>query len=468
MTQTLECPSCGGPLDLPWDGSPTLRCSYCGRNVIVPVELRGSGPAQKTGSPESPGSELLKEIDRLIAAGNKIAAIQQYRDATGSTLREAKDFVDRREAGEEVGTIRSSERQASVTIVVPESTSRAGKRRAWPVFVFVAILLAVIVFSSLLSLAGPAALMAALFGISRNLPTAAREFPFSTPEIFSSLSTRAPSPAQPATPTAPPFGQAILVFGGEGIGPGLFEDARSIAVDPDGNIYVGEYTGGRVQVFDAQGEFVTQWMVDPEMPLRGLAVDRQGTVYAVQGGQIYRFHGSSGEALGSLEYEMGRGFDDLAIGADGGLVAAWYNNRDDLVRFDDGGLVVWTIQQAISGQSGDSELNIRVAIDGLGNVYALGTFNDAVFKFSSQGRFLTRFGSAGEEPGQFQAPSSIAVDGHGLVYVGDIKGIQVFDSNGRYLERVEVDGVPSGLAFNDAGELFVAARTQVIVFKINR
>jgi hypothetical protein len=138
------------------------------------------------------------------------------------------------------------------------------------------------------------------------------------------------------------------------------------------------------------------------------------------------------------------------------------------VRFDDGGLVVWTIQQAISGQSGDSELNIRVAIDGLGNVYALGTFNDAVFKFSSQGRFLTRFGSAGEEPGQFQAPSSIAVDGHGLVYVGDIKGIQVFDSNGRYLERVEVDGVPSGLAFNDAGELFVAARTQVIVFKINR
>ena len=108
-----------------------------------------------------------------------------------------------------------------------------------------------------------------------------------------------------------------------------------------------------------------------------------------------------------------------------------------------------------------------MAVDGLGNVYALGTFNDAVFKFNSQGKFLTRFGSAGSELGQFRAPSSIAVDGQGRVYVGDIKGIQVFDSNGRYLELIEVEGVPSGLAFNDANDLFVAARTQVIVFKIN-
>jgi hypothetical protein len=208
-------------------------------------------------------------------------------------------------------------------------------------------------------------------------------------------------------------------------------------------------------------------MVDPETPLRGLAVNRQGVVFAVQGGRIDRYEGATGEALGTLEYAGGWGFDDVAAGADGGIVTAWYANRDDLVRFDKEGRVLQTIPEAISGQSGDSELNTRVAVDGLGNVYALGTFNDAVFKFDSQGRFQTRFGSAGDEPGQFRAPSSIAVDGRRLVYVGDFKGIQVFDSDGRYLERIQVEGVPSGLAFNDSGDLFVAARTQVLVFRIN-
>jgi hypothetical protein len=429
--------------------------------VIVPADLRGESPEGRTGSPESPGSGLLEEIDRLIAEGKEIAAIKQYRDATGSTLKEAKEFVDRREAGEEAGTIRSSEPQAARTFAVPGARFRHRPRRRRSGWAAIAIVLAIMFFSSLPSLTGPGA------------PLAALRRPFESPPTptFSSISvpvqaTRvAPTPV--ATPTTPPFAEPVLVFGEEGIGAGMFKDARSIAVDPDGNIYVGEYSGGRIQVFDAQGKFVTQWLVDPETPLRGLAVDRQGIVYAVQGGQVRRYEGATGDALGILEYAQGRGFDDLAAGADGGLVAAWYNNRDDLVRFDAEEQVIQIIQGAISGQSGESELNTRVAVDGLGNIYALGTFNDAVFKFNPQGRFLTRFGSAGDEPGQFRAPGSIAVDGQGRVYVGDIKGIQVFDSDGRYLERIEVDGVPSGLAFSDAGDLFVAARTQVIVFKIN-
>ena len=79
----------------------------------------------------------------------------------------------------------------------------------------------------------------------------------------------------------PAFARLILNFGGEGIGPGMFKDARSIAVDASGKIYVGEYTGGRIQVFGPDGKSLTQWAVDPKMPLRGLAADRKGTVYVV-------------------------------------------------------------------------------------------------------------------------------------------------------------------------------------------
>jgi hypothetical protein len=103
----------------------------------------------------------------------------------------------------------------------------------------------------------------------------------------------------------------------------------------------------------------------------------------------------------------------------------------------------------------------------LGNIYALGTFNNAVFKFGVDGKFLTRFGDAGEQPGQFRAPYSIAVDGKGRVYVSDIKGIQVFDGNGRYMNVFKPEGSAFGMVFNEKGELLIAARNKVLRYSIN-
>ncbi len=281
---------------------------------------------------------------------------------------------------------------------------------------------------------------------------------------------RAARPNIPARPAEQPkgddFAQVILKFGSEGIGPGMFTDARSIAIDGAGKIYVGEYIGGRIQVFDPNGKFITQWTTsDPRMPLRGLAADRKGNVYVVQRGTIRR-HDGEGKLLGTLEYSGGNGFDDVACAADGSLLAAWYRNSDDLIKFDSGGRVTRTIKAAISSASGDSELNTRVAIDGAGNMYALGTFNEAVFKFSPDGKFVNRFGGKGDQPGQLRAGSAIAVDGKGRVFVSDFQGIQIFDSNGRFLRIMKNDGPASGMIFNDQGELFVAARKQVIKYSL--
>jgi DNA-binding beta-propeller fold protein YncE len=246
----------------------------------------------------------------------------------------------------------------------------------------------------------------------------------------------------------------------------MFTDARSIAVDGAGRIYVGEYTGGRIQVFDPTGKFLTQWSIgDRKTILRGLAADRKGTVYVVQGGGIDRYRGETGEKLGQVEYARS-GFDDVTTTVEGGLVAGWQSNRDDIVVFDVNGKVIRTIPAAISGTSGDSELSMRVAVDGAGYIYALGRFNDAVFKFGRDGKFINRFGSGGDQPGQFRAPYSIAVDGYGRVYVGDIKGIQVFDANGRYLTLLDVKGVAFGMIFNDKNELFVVARDHVAKYSV--
>ena len=270
----------------------------------------------------------------------------------------------------------------------------------------------------------------------------------------------------PAKETPNSFANVVLSFGSEGIGPGMFNDARSIAVDGSGRIYVGEYQGARIQVFDPSGKFINQWSIgDRKTILRGLAADRKGTVYAAHGGKVNRYQGETGEKLGELAYERS-GFDDVTVGADGGLVTSWQSNRDDIVAFDSTGKFIRTIPEAISSASGESELSTRVAVDGSGNIYALGRFNEAVFKFGRDGKFMNRFGGKGNQPGQLRASYSIAVDGYGRVYVGDIKGIQVFDADGRYLTILEQKGVAFGMVFDDKNELFVVARDRVIKYSV--
>ena len=269
--------------------------------------------------------------------------------------------------------------------------------------------------------------------------------------------------------TANSFASVALQFGEEGIGQGMFTDARSIGIDGQGNIYIGEYSGGRVQVFDSAGKFIRQWTTaDPKMPLRGMTVDRKGTVYVAQRGIITRYDGETGESIGTVKYSEGDGFDDVTMAPDGGLVCAWYRGRDDLVRFNAQGSVVRTIRAAVSTAADRSELNTRVAIDGRGNIYALGTFASGVFKFNPEGKFTNRFGSQGNQAGQLSAALAVAADGKGRVYVSDSKGIQVFDSEGRYLTSFKPQGVTFGMVFNDRNELLVVARNKVVKFSINQ
>ena len=337
---------------------------------------------------------------------------------------------------------------SSIDINVGPHVAATAKRAVW-VMVLIPLLIGVLIIAGVL-----AGFFGALAPLMRSTNRAAG-------------SGTGPSGARGANP-ADAFAHEVLKFGSEGIGPGMMKDARSIATDAAGRIYVAEYLGGRVQVFDAGGTFITQWMVDTKMPLRGMAADRKGTVYIAQRGALTRYEGVTGKPLGEIQFADGNGFDDVSATADGGLVCSWQRNRDDIVRLDAEGKVVRTITKAISTVADRPELDVSVATDGLGNIYALGSFTNSVFKFGPDGRFLNRFGSQGNQPGQFQAAQAIAVDGKGRVFVSDIKGIQVFDSDGRYLTIFKPEGIASGMVFNDKNELLVASRNKVIKFALNQ
>lgn len=290
----------------------------------------------------------------------------------------------------------------------------------------------------------------------------------------SKLVSRAPESAS-STPAGDKvgasFAKPVLTFGGKGIGPGLFTDPRSIAVDGRGNIYVGEFLGsGRVQRFDSTGRFIAEWRAaKPKEQIFGIAADRRGFVYVATGDSIFTYRSETGEVVRRLGYKarFSSHPEDVKATPDGALVVAWQGDSDDVVSYDVNGRPGRRIRAAISSHNDNDHFITHLAVDGLGNVYLIDHYGASVFKYSPDGTFLSRFGSEGLEPGQFHMLLAIAVDGKGRVYASDSKSIQVFDSDGRFLRRMDTPAWVMGLALDDNGDLFAVSEEKVTKFKIS-
>ena len=257
----------------------------------------------------------------------------------------------------------------------------------------------------------------------------------------------------------------VLEFGGEGLGAGYFQDPENVCVDSQGNIYIGENRTGRIQIFDSAGNYSGQWSYgEPDdFYLYSMALSRNGLLYMVCGNELYIHDAATGELVGSLQHPDGWGFEDAEICDDGSIVASWYCNRDDIIKFSPDGSVDFLLEEAISGQSGRSELNTDITVDGSGNIFAYGSFNESVFKFSPDGRFLNRFGSDGDHPGQFTSPSSFCIDPQGRLWVSDFGDLIVFDNNGTYLDTFEPGMTLTDMVMMNGYQLYGITNDDTIV-----
>src|SRR5262249_12339422 len=105
-----------------------------------------------------------------------------------------------------------------------------------------------------------------------------------TPDTFAIDCAASPGATHCSCPPDPPC-PLITKWGSSGSSPGEFEQPWGVAVDGTGSaVYVTDVLG-RVQKFDPNGNFLTQWGV-PYHP-RDVATDGSGNVYVViDGDQI--------------------------------------------------------------------------------------------------------------------------------------------------------------------------------------
>jgi streptogramin lyase/DNA-directed RNA polymerase subunit RPC12/RpoP len=425
MPSALRCRTCSAPLDLPPEHATTARCPYCGAGVL----LTERGGSVQAAAQQDPHADAIAEVLRQLRAGSKIGAIRIYRERFGVGLAEAKDAVERIEAGQPAGSLRAS----------PTGNPKAALGCAL-----------------LLLLAAGAGGVFMLRGSTSD---------DAAPPAQAAPVAGAPKPAVAEEPAGPPaFAEPVLRFGSEGTGAGRFDDARSVAVDGAGRIYVAEYSGGRVQVFDSAGTFLTQWMADTRMPLVDMAADRGGTVYIVQSGRIRRFEGATGRALGEMSRARLFGYKDVTVALDGTL---WAVSENAVVHLGRAGAVQRTIdlKQAVDEDASPA----RVAVSGTGDLYVLDEWNASVYHLNPGGRFVDRFGGKGEGLGNLRSPEDVAVDGRGRVYVSDLgTAIHVFDAAGQPVATFGGSSVVFGIAITAADDIFAAHRNdnQVIKYRI--
>jgi DNA-binding beta-propeller fold protein YncE len=226
--------------------------------------------------------------------------------------------------------------------------------------------------------------------------------------------------------------------GGKGAGKGEFDSPAGIAVDPSGNILVADTNNGRIEKFSPTGTFLS-------------IVGTKGTG-----------HGQLGEPNG------------IAVDRSGNICVAEVASNHRVQKLAPDGTFIAEWKGPDAGFYGPR----RIAIGPDDSVYVVDQGRTRIVKFSPDGHILSSWGSKGSGDGQFNDPTSVAVDStSGKVYVADPinKRIQVFDQNGKFLTKWVIPewGLPAGfedLAIDSqTGRLYASSAHMgsVLIFDLN-
>ena len=339
------------------------------------------------------------------------------------------------------------------------------------------------------------------------------------------------APAQTSCPGASPACPYVAVSQiGQRAG-GVLRFPQSVAIGPDGSVYVADQSSSVVQVFGPDGTLRREVGRAGTRPgeltsVGAITVAADNTLFVADGAnRIDRFD-AAGNLIGSFgrrgtgvgEFNFGKGGGNDAP-AGGGLTTSGHllfvsdslNNRlqrfnldgsggveivppgllsnprglttrgrrlivaDDknhrLVVMDFGGRVIRTVGSGQGARGNQFSFPFGVTADPQGRLFVADDINQRVLRFGPQPdyKYRARWGHYGTGPGQLAYPRAIASDASGALYVTNTGNdrIDVFNRSGRLLRSWGVSGRGAGQLNTPLGVAADANGVRAVADSIN-
>ena len=265
-----------------------------------------------------------------------------------------------------------------------------------------------------------------------------------------------------AKPSA--FGRMANWITGVGQNQGRLDKPFGLALDDEGNLLVTDTGANAVCCLDFARKKWTRWEAVDKTRFRSpVAVARRGNTLFVADsalGKVLAF-----DEKGRLQFEITAELErpsGLALASDKLFISD--SQRHHVVVCDLHGKFVSKFGSRGSGP-GEFNFPTHVGTDAAGLVYVTDSLNHRVEVFDAEGRFQRSIGSVGDGPGHFSRPKGVAVDSAGHAYVVDglFDNVQVFDAQGRLLMNWGEAGpgpgqfwLPNAIVISRGDEIYVA------------
>jgi streptogramin lyase len=276
-----------------------------------------------------------------------------------------------------------------------------------------------------------------------------------------------------AAPAFAAFGY-LSTFGKAGSGDGEFGGPAGLDVDSTGNVYVTDPGNQRVQMFDAQGTFLTRWGTPGSGPGEfnmhsnaDVGADGAGNVYIVDFNnfRVQKFNVAGSSPIVTFERQWAAGMDAgpptvVATGSGNNVYVVAGGKK--VQRFD-GSTGTMLGEWGHQGGSGVFANVSGIATDASGNVYTLEQSTPRVQKFDPSGNFLGQF----DVPGGVAGSSPIDVDPNsGTIYVVDADNatIKRLSPDGALIDTFDCPGGLQGLATSPSDRVYATSGDAVRVF----
>lgn len=221
----------------------------------------------------------------------------------------------------------------------------------------------------------------------------------------------------------------------------------------------------------AEQPVIVEYDVDPAWPeypedvsrkgwVSGLAIDAKDQVWFLKKGpdpvQVYTADGNFISTWGRDRFVNPH---QLRIDHEGNIWVADFGLHV-VQKFTPEGKLLQTL--GVRGEKGEDETHFNMptdmAITKSGEIFVTdGYGNRRIVHFDADGNFVKAWGEYGSKPGQFVLPHAIVVDSQGKLYVADRNSgrIQVFDQDGQFLDQWSQLLMPWGLSITDGDDLWV-------------